>query len=302
MSSAIKNRVRSQVHAFTLVEMLVVISVISLLVAMLLPALASARDSGRTVTCVSNQRSFMQGLQIYLSDANELWPAHAATASAGDGTVYFTSLFTNSYLSAQSMICPTVPSIYAFRYGLYNPYNRNDVVFRFHYRGQPAYGVPFGTYSWFGGSVENSASAIQPWRYWANNSTVPGTAASKFQFYSYHIGDPSRYSPIWDQDSRRGTTFQGRDYYSHSFNPGRTFAFADGHAKFYADTSPEVAGCTLPNTNFLRGAEHITPHFNDYQVMFASSMSVHGTTFNNAGPSNPRPAALTRGILTIPSN
>ncbi len=302
MSQAIKNRVHSQVGAFTLVEMLVVISVISLLVALLLPALSAARDNGQTVTCVSNQRSFMQGLQLYLNDANELWPAHAVTASAGDGTTYFTSLFTNNYLSAQAMICPTTPSVYAFRYGLYYPYNKNDVVFRFHYKGQPAYGTPFGTYSWFGGSVENVASAIQPWRCWANQSTVPGTAPGKFQFYSYHIGDPSRYSPIWDQDSRRGTTFQGRDYYSHSFNPGRTFAFADGHAKFYADTSPEVAGCTLADSNFLRGVEHITPHFNDYQAMFAANMSVHGTTFNNAGPSNPRPAALTRGILTIPSN
>ncbi|MGA2030890.1 MAG: prepilin-type N-terminal cleavage/methylation domain-containing protein [Thermoguttaceae bacterium] len=51
--------------AFTLVEMMVVISIISLLVAVLLPALNLARESGRQTTCKSNLHQFGVGLQHY---------------------------------------------------------------------------------------------------------------------------------------------------------------------------------------------------------------------------------------------
>ncbi len=61
-------------RAFTLVELLVVISIIALLVALTLPALGSARETARRVKCLANLRGFGQGLEAYLGDSKDVLP------------------------------------------------------------------------------------------------------------------------------------------------------------------------------------------------------------------------------------
>lgn len=287
-------------QGFTLVELLVVISIISLLVALLLPALSAARDSSRTTLCVANTRSFMFGLTFYLQDANEIWPTKGtSTGDTGDG--FAGRLFTNGYLDPSLMICPTAPTQYMFQYGsAYNPWNKNDTVFKEIWAGRTGYNWPFGTYYWFGGYASGAATVGQPWRLWRQQDEFGAMRV----FKNSHVGQPDKYSPMWDHDLRRAENVPGtptRDNTSHGVNPGRSFVFFDGHAKFYADSGEEAGNCTLAAGNFFKGTEHITPWFNDYLLYYSRSATVHGTNFNNGGPSNPRPTALTGGILLLPS-
>jgi len=77
-------------RGFTLLEVLVVISIISLLISILIPALASARATARLVPCQANLRQFLSASASYAADFNERVPGSAAFetafSSGGDPT------------------------------------------------------------------------------------------------------------------------------------------------------------------------------------------------------------------------
>ncbi len=59
---------------FTLVELLVVVSIIALLISILLPSLKSAREQTRSVKCLANLRAIAGGVNVYAHEQRNMLP------------------------------------------------------------------------------------------------------------------------------------------------------------------------------------------------------------------------------------
>lgn len=74
--------------AFTLVELLVVISIVALLISLLLPALGSARQAAQRTQSLTNVKQISTALFVYTADSKESMPFQQEVSRNGSGVIF----------------------------------------------------------------------------------------------------------------------------------------------------------------------------------------------------------------------
>ncbi len=143
---------KSSINGFTLIEMLVVISIIAILIALLQPALLRARRLAVQIECLSKQRQLMQATLRYAADYDDVPPYRPAIGAAEGITLNLInggyephamhslynrttgrSEFIDSYVVHRTalMFCPS--TLFDWRNPeIHNSYKRNFVTFQYY--------------------------------------------------------------------------------------------------------------------------------------------------------------------------
>jgi prepilin-type N-terminal cleavage/methylation domain-containing protein len=110
---------RDHAHrGFTLIELLVVIAIIAILAALLLPALAGAKENARRAQCKSNMHQVCLGAMMYAEDSLGFYPSDLDTNPSIYVDIYracWISAATSNYfvtaakIQTNCLICPDKP-------------------------------------------------------------------------------------------------------------------------------------------------------------------------------------------------
>jgi prepilin-type N-terminal cleavage/methylation domain-containing protein len=235
-------------NAFTLIELLVVIAIIAILAAMLLPALASAKEKAKRIQCVSGLRQLYLGCTIYASDNDDKYPCWGGPPNnTGHNVNQLNGIFYTRYLWSGPAFT-RVPLDSSKSLSLGGQYENLGYLYpaklaggdgRIFFCPSYPYTSPLGADSYSGNNPGGAAPLMTTW-------PNPGVVRSSYVYnpivdtnsgsatYEYRLFDKSshvkgRRAFIMDYIDNN---MNSMDYLAHFKSKGWNMAFTDGSVAF----------------------------------------------------------------------
>jgi prepilin-type N-terminal cleavage/methylation domain-containing protein/prepilin-type processing-associated H-X9-DG protein len=297
---------RSTRRGFTLIELLVVIAIIGVLIALLLPAVQSAREAARRVQCMNNLKQVGLALHGY-HDASGSFPPSLAAWSTGSYFAAFTAMLPHleqgplfaAYNASLQNIAPENTTVTSTRINVYlcpsmsMPITRPDPSFKDYlapasyalntgsryawcWYGTDRYGMPDGlfvpteAYSTMGQPIQRlSPVRMSDVPDGLSNTMAVGEQDYGLKDYKFGSGDP-----------RAGQVRGGEGAWADSFPASgsfSTYAPFNTHAYFGTGSRPdfrEMSGIAAFRSQHPGGAQFL---FADGSVRFLKDSIDKGT-------------------------
>ncbi|HRI45388.1 MAG TPA: type II secretion system protein [Fimbriimonadaceae bacterium] len=206
--------------AFTLVELLVVLAIITILASILFPALAQARRAAHKTVCLSNQRQLTFAVLMYTEDEHGTFPGYVQDTwyRQGDTTPIWTGMV-SPYLKSEGVhVCPSASQETKFG-ALWGQ------------RGWPSLGLNtnFGLWIWGGEPIRINESEIEkPAKNVLLADSMPGDHRLGYRGYITNAWNP--------REGQCGVPIVINGVgavLSDRHNRGTNVALVDGHARWY---------------------------------------------------------------------
>lgn len=202
-----RGRVHFHSHAWTLLELLVVISIIALLTGLILPGLGRAKARSKTVVCLNNLRQWALGQQLYAGD-NEDYLVPEGDPSPDRGVLR----------NGWYVLLPR-------QLGLEPPYDSQP------WRTNPAAAV--SSSSWICPSNTNRSNGLNLFHYCLNQH-ADGSGELDRPIRLGGVANPS--VVVWMFDNgRRAAVAQQNNVHPNLHQSGANFAFLDGHVNRFSN-------------------------------------------------------------------
>lgn len=250
-----------KLHSFTLIELLVVIAIIAILAGILMPALSSARERGRSSVCVNNLKTMSSALQAYADDSRGIIIYQYVLSAGNQG--WLTVLYNKKYLQFTKVL-ESGNSYGRFNKATYCPSSAFDPPYQTYDKaelrtygmltlaGDTDYAAETNSKKeltgniWFDQEMGSSANKIRYYK--VSNVKTPASVLyfGETSYRNTHGTELERNRPSWQ--FQVNSTHSSAPHLKLQHNERANVVFFDGHVaaqdRYQLRTSPMRVRCT----------------------------------------------------------